>query len=157
MSSEDPVKLAEFAEQRAKAGGYRDALAAVNRAISLNPTDAVRKRLEAVGRQVDVKAAAGAKVFLARMGKEGGRPWIDEFLAYRDEFEFAPGAGEVMKRFNALRAEHEGPAKRLMGEAREAFGAGRREEGMAKYREMLEKYYAASGYRNVKRWVEGGK
>ena len=34
-----------------------------------------------------------------------------------------------------------------------AFQQGRRDEGYAKYQEIVDKYYAASSYRNVKRWL----
>jgi hypothetical protein len=35
-----------------------------------------------------------------------GKTWIDDFLAYRDDFEFAPASREVMQAFEAVRAEH---------------------------------------------------
>ena len=153
QASDDPVRLLNFAEQRLRAKGYRDAVAALNRARGLVEGDgAAKARLERLAREVDAKAGVGAQEFLRRM-REGGRGWIDDFLAYRGDFEFAPGAREVMQAFEAVRAEHEGPAKKLLGEARAAFQRGAREEGYAKYQEIVEKYYAASSYRNVKRWL----
>jgi hypothetical protein len=62
-----------------------------------------------------------------------------------------------MKAFDALRAEHEGPAEKGIGEARTAFRQGRRDEGYAKYQEVADKYYAAASYRNVKRWLAARK
>ena len=56
-----------------------------------------------------------------------------------------------------VRAEHEGPAAKALGEARAAFRQGRRDEGYAKYQEVVDKYYAASSYRNVKRWLAARK
>ena len=70
-----------------------------------------------------------------------------------DDFEFAPAAREVMLAFNALRAEHEPRAKKALDEANAAFQQGRRDDGYAKYQEIVDKYYAASSYRNVKQWL----
>jgi predicted esterase len=156
QSSDDPAKLLDFAEQRFKAKAYRDAVAAVNRAGALKPvpTGTAKARLDRLSHDLDAIAAAGAKQFLPQMrdGKPG-KAWIGAFLGYRDDFEFAPTAAEVMQVFNALRAEHEAPAKKLMDEARAAFQQGNRDEAYAKYQEIVDKYYAASSYRNVKRWL----
>jgi hypothetical protein len=59
----------------------------------------------------------------------------------------------VMQAFNALRAEHEAPAKAALDQANAAFNQGRRGEGYTKYQEIVEKYYAAPSYRYVKRWL----
>ena len=78
---------------------------------------------------------------------------LKAFLAWRDEFEFAPAAQDVMETFNALRAEHEKPAAKAMNEARAAFQQGNKDQGYAKYQEIVDKYFAASSYRNAKRWL----
>jgi predicted esterase len=153
QTSDDPGKLIEFADQRLKAKGYRDAVAALNRARELKLNDAAKARLEGLARDVDARAAAGAKQFLTRIKKGQGKDWIDPFLAYRDDFEFAPAAREVMQGFEALRAEQEPAAKKAYDEARAAFQQGRPDEGYAKYQEIVDQYFAASSYRNVKRWV----
>lgn len=152
-ASDDPAKLLEFAEQRIKTKGYRDAVAALNRARAVKPDDAARQRLERLARQVDAKVAAGAKEFLPKIAQGNGKDWIDAFLAYRDDFEFAPAAREVMQAFNTLRAQHDGPAKKALDEARAAFRQGRRDEGYAKYQEIVDNHYAAPSYRNAKRWL----
>jgi predicted esterase len=156
-TSNDLARLVDFAEQRMKTkGGYRDAVAAVNRARELKPDapKTVKARLDHLAGEINAKAAAGAKLYLTRIqdGSEQGNRWIDEFLAYRDDFEFAPAAREVMQAFNALRAKHNGPAQKALDEARVAFQQGKRDEGFARYREIVDRYYAANSYRNVKRW-----
>jgi len=90
---------------------------------------------------------------LTKIRSKSGKGWIEDFLSYRDDFEFAAGAGEVMEAFKALRAEHEPPAKTALDEAKAAFNQGRRADGYAKYQEIVEKYYAAPSYRYVKRWL----
>jgi predicted esterase len=154
QASDDPTKLLDFAEQSLKAKRYRDAVAALNRARALNPAaDAAKARLDRLTKDIDAKAGPGAKQFFPKIKTGQGKDWIDSFLAYRDDFEFAPGAGEVMRAFDALRAEHEGPARKALEEARALFGQGRRDEGYAKYQEIVDKYYAASSYRSVKGWL----
>ena len=58
-----------------------------------------------------------------------------------------------MRAFAELRGQHEAAAQKAMNEARAAFQQGRRDEGYAKYQEVVEKHYAAASYRNAKRWL----
>jgi predicted esterase len=154
QSSNDPAKLVDFAEQRINAKGYRDAIAALKHARDLNPTDAATKsRLQHLSKEVDDRAAAGAKEFLPKIETGWDKEWIDALLAYRDDFEFAPASSEVMKKFATIRAEHEAPAEKAFGEANSAFQNGKRDEGYAKYQKIMDRYFAASSYRNVKRWL----
>jgi hypothetical protein len=151
--------LLDFAEQRLKAkGGVRDAVAALNRARATMPnaaSEATKARLDRLSREIDAQAAIGAKEFLPKIrdGQEEGKTWIDAVLAYRDDFEFAPAAREVMQAFDKVRAEHSGPAATALNEANTAFQQGKRDEGYAKYQEIVDRYYAAPAYRNVKRWL----
>jgi len=153
QSSDDPAKLLEFAESRFKSAACRDAVAALNRARTPKPDGATRNRLDRLAQQIDAKAAAGAKTFLPRISNSDDHSWIDPFLAYRDDFEFAPAAADAMRAFDALRARHAGPARKLMNEARAAFQTGRRDEGYAKYQEIVDHYYAAPAYRVAKLWL----
>ncbi|HEV3083824.1 MAG TPA: hypothetical protein VGY66_28845 [Gemmataceae bacterium] len=159
QTTDNPARLLDFAEQRMQAkGGYRDAVAALNRARALTPDaadGAAKARLDRLSREVDARAAAGAKQFLPKIrdGQQQGKTWIDAFLAYRDDFEFAPAAREVMQAFDAIRAEHNSLARKALNEANAAFQQGRRDEGYARYQEIVDKHYAASSYRNVKRWL----
>jgi predicted esterase len=154
QSSDDPAKLTAFAEQRFKAGAYRDAIAALNRATTLTPPPAIKTRLDRLAHDIDLKAAPGAARFLPQIRKaESGKPWIDAFLAYRDNFEFAPAAKEVMQAFDALRVQHEPQAKTAMEEARAAFQQGNPDAGYAKYQEIVDRDYAAPTYRIVKQWL----
>ncbi len=153
MTSDDPKALAGLAEKEFKTGAYRDAIAAINRAGTLNADAATKARLERVLREINAKAAPDGERLLAKIQANQSGAWIDEFLAYRDEFEFAPVAQPVMKAFNALRAQQEPEAVKTMNLARAAFGQGDANEGYAEYQEITGKYYAASSYRNAKRWL----
>jgi hypothetical protein len=64
-----------------------------------------------------------------------------------------PNAPKVMQAFDAIRAEHNGPAQKVLNEANAAFQQGRCDQGYTKYQVIVDKYYAASSYRNVKRWL----
>jgi predicted esterase len=156
-ASDDPARLLDFAERRMKARGYRDAVAALTRAHGLKPDGAAKERLDRLAGEIDARALAGAAEFVPKVRGVKDKSWIDAFLAYRDDFEFAPAAGDVMKAFDTLRAEHEGLAAKALGEARTAFRQGRRDEGYSKYQEVVDNYYAASSYRNVRRWLAARK
>jgi predicted esterase len=158
QTSDDIERLLDFAERRMNAeGGKRDAVAALNRAGATTPelTGAVKARFERLSREIDEQTIAGAQKFLPKIcdAQIDGKTWIDAFLAFRDEFEFAPGARELMEAFDRLRAAHNGPAEKLLNEANAAFQQGKRDDGYAKYQEILEKYFASSSYRNVKQWL----
>jgi predicted esterase len=153
QSSADPKKLLDFATDRIKAAAYRDAIAALNRAASLKPDSAAKTRLDRLTKEIDAKAAPGAKQFLPKIQANASNDWITPFLEYRDNFEFPPAAKETMQAFEALRAQHESLATKVMNDARTAFQQGNPDQGYAKYQEIVDKYYAASSYRNAKRWL----
>jgi len=155
--SREPATLLDFAGKRSGEGGYRDTVAALNRAHTLSLDDSQKRRAGELSRAIDAKAAAGAAKYLPliRQAKDGS--WIDGFLAFRDDFEFADAAHEVMAAFAELRARHDGPAKNAFAEARRLFQQGKQDEGYAKYREIVQSYYASPLYRTVKRWLEERK
>jgi predicted esterase len=150
-SSEDPSKLLEFGEERFNEGGYRDAVAALSKARSLKANASQQERLAKLGRQIDAKTEPLAAGYLASMQKNTDGSWVDDFLAFRDDFEFADKAADAIKAFHALRAQHDPRAKKAFGEARAAFQQGRKDDGYAKYQEIVDKDYASSLYRFAKR------
>jgi hypothetical protein len=130
----------DFAEARLKDKGYRDAVAAYRRAKALKLTETQKKWLAWLGRAIDDAAYPGAKEFLVKIRANKDGNWIDGFLAYRDDFEFADADRAPMTAFKTLRDQHEGPAKKALGEARAAFWQGRRDDGYAKYQEIVDKH-----------------
>jgi predicted esterase len=157
MSSNDPAALVDFAAKSISKKAYRDAIAAIGRARSLTLDDGQKRRLDELGREIDAKAAPDAARYraLIREAKDGS--WIEGFLAFRDNFEFAPAAREVMAAFAELRKSHDTPAQKAFGEARGLFQQGKQDEGYAKYKEIVDKGYASSQYRIVKRWLDERK
>jgi predicted esterase len=153
MSSQNPAVLMDLATRRITEHAHRDAIAALRRARRLPLDDQAKPRLErllaAINRAVEPKAKAYLQTIKA--GKDGS--WIDGFLAFRDEVEFADAASEAMAAFNDLRAKQEASAAKLLGEARGLFQQGRRDDGYAKVKEIVEKYYASSSYRLAKKWL----
>ncbi len=62
-----------------------------------------------------------------------------------------------MAAFAELRKLHDTAAKQAFGEARQLFQQGNQNGGYAKYKEIVEKYYASPLYRVVKRSLEERK
>ncbi len=154
QASDNPKALLDFAKKRLGEGGYRDAIAALRRARDLKLDDGQKRRADELARTIAAKAAPGAAKYLKliRATKDGS--WIDGFLAFRDDFEFADDARKVTAAFAELRARHEGPAKTAFNEARQLFQQGKRDEAYAKYQTIVDSYYASPLYRNAKRWLE---
>ncbi len=153
MTSENPIALLEFAEHRLQEHGYRDAIAAVRRARGLSLDTQAKARVESLLAAINSAAGPKARTYVEaiRVGKDNS--WVDEFLAFREEFEFADAAAEAMAAFNDLRAKHEQPAAKLMGEARGLFQQGRRDDGFAKAKEVVDKYSASPSYRQARKWL----
>ncbi len=156
-ASSDPVSLIDLAASQLARKDYRDAISTIRRVRTLNIDDNQKRRLEELSRLIDTQASVGIAKYLPliRQAKDGS--WIDEFLTFRDDFEFADAADEVMAAFTELRGRHKDPAKKAFGEARQLFQQGKQDDGYAKYREIVEKYYAAPLYRNVKQWLQDRK
>jgi predicted esterase len=157
LASQDPKTLIDFATERAAKNGYRDAIAALDRArkLKLDPTQ--KRRADALAKTIDTKAAAGAAKYRPLILKAKDGAWIDGFLAYRDDFEFAPAAQRTMAAFAELRKTHDVAAKEAWGEANKLFQQGKQDDGYKKYKEIVEKSYASPLYRIVKRSLEERK
>jgi predicted esterase len=152
MTAGDVQTLLDFAERRWQEGGRRDAIAAARRARGQPLNAQVKARLERLNSTIDGEVAPRATTYLAAIRADKDNSWVDGFLAFRDDFEHAGPAVEAMAAFNSLRAKHDPPARKLMGEARGLFQQGKRDEGIAKVKEVVEKYYASSSYRLAKIW-----
>ena len=156
MASDDPKVLVDFAEKQAKAGQYRDAIAALRKAKGLKQADAVKQRADRLRASIDTKAKAKASEFLIKIKANRNSSWVDGFLAFRDEFEFADGARAAMDAFEALRKKQEPDAQRPFQEAIMLFRQGKQAEGYAKYQEIVDKDYASARYRNIKEQLKAG-
>jgi predicted esterase len=157
FSSEDPKRVLDFAEKQLKASEDRDAIAALQRAKTLKLDAAQKKRMETLSRDIDKRVGPKAKSFLSRIRENKDRSWVDDFLAFRDRYEFAEPAHDVMTAFDNLRAQHEPIAKTAQNESRTAFQQGQRDQGYAKLQEIVDRAYASAAYRNAKKQLADRK
>jgi len=149
-TSSDPAVLSRAARDAVAAKRWRDASAIVLRMRALKPVPA---ETAAIAASIDAAAKVDATRFLALVKQPGKGEWIDDFLVFRDEFEFADCSKDLMQAFAALRQQHEGPAKKLIDEARALFRKGQRDDGWKKYEVVAAECWASSSYPNVKRWL----
>jgi predicted esterase len=140
MSTNDARKLAE---------AWHDVAGALARAEKIG----ARAKLAAVVAKLDAASGKDADRLLEAIKKNKDATWVDDFLAWRDEFEFAPAAKPVMAAYAKLQKKHDKPAEDLINEARKAFRSGDQAAGWEAYQEILEKYPACRRYRVVKRWL----
>ena len=157
IASREPKVLIDFAEKQAKEGQYRDAIAALRKVKDITQTSDEKQRADRLRGSIDTKAKAKANEYLIKIRSNRNGTWVDGFLAFRDQFEFAEGARPVMAAFEALRKKQEPDAQRLFNEANVQFRQGNQAGGYAKYQELLEKDYASSRYRNVKEQLKARK
>jgi hypothetical protein len=157
MASDDPEVLIGFAEKQAEAGRYRDAIAALHKLAGLEQADAQKRRADRLRASIDAGAKAKADEWLPKVKANADGSWVDDFLAFRDQFEFADGARAAMEAFEALRKQHEPAARRTFQEAIVLFRQGKQADGYAKFQEIVDKYYASPRYRNVKEQLQARK
>jgi predicted esterase len=153
LASDDPRVLLAFAERSLAEQHDRDACAAIRRVETRSLDSSTKLRLQALTEMINTRAAPAARQFLEAIRADKDNSWVDGFLTFRETFEYAPAAAEAIAAFNAVRARHNPPAQKLMGEARSAFQQGRRGEGFARLTEIVEKYYASSSYRLARKWL----
>jgi predicted esterase len=157
MTSSDPGTLLDFAEIRIKEQGYRDAIAAIRRARGLSIDARAKTHLEDLEALIKKEIGPKAKAYEESIRVAKDNSWVDGFLVFRSEFEYADAAAGAMTAFHELRQQHDAPASRLLGEARGLFQQGKRDEGLAKVKEIVEKYYASTSYGLAKKWLAPGK
>jgi predicted esterase len=153
LAGDDPKSLLDLAENRLGEHGYRDTIAALRRARELKLDTGSRARLDGLLAAIHEQAAPKAKGFLQQIRAGKDSEWIDDFLAYRQQFEFADDAADTMAAFQALRDAHESPAAKLFGEARGLIQQGQRDAGYARLEELVQKYFASSQYRLARKWL----
>ena len=152
MASDDPRALLDFAERRWKESGRRDAIAAVRRAKDLK-LDAGPARLEPWPRRSTSRPPRRPRRSSRRSaptrttrGSTASSPSATSSSSPTPPRERWPpstpsGPGTTP------------PAQKAMGEARAFFRQGRRDEGYARAREVVEKYYASPSYRLARKWA----
>ena len=85
------------------------------------------------------------------IGENKNGNWIDGFIEFRETWEFAPSAKEVMKKFDALRAEHDQNGDKIYDEAKELFEKDDKDAAYQKCERIVSKYYASKRYRYAKK------
>jgi predicted esterase len=151
MTSEDPVALLDFAEKRLAAEEWRDAMGAVLRAKELDKGGALKARADEIVRKIDAKCAPEAKRLSDLIAKDKGNGWVDDFWEFRRQFGCAPAAEACLRAYGKLKEEHTKPANELFWAARNERDEAARK---AKYREIVDKYYASGWWILVKDWVK---
>jgi hypothetical protein len=151
MSSEDPAALLDFAEKQALAEEWRDAMGAVLRARELDKAGAQKARADEIAKKIDGKCAADAKRLEDAIAKNKDNKWVDDFWEFRRQFGCAPAAEACIRAYEKLREEHTKPANELFYAARREQNEGARK---AKYKEIVDNYYASGWWILVKDWVK---
>ncbi len=150
LASNDPDRLLRFAEARLGAKSYRDVTAALARYELCKPDGGKPDpRVAKLARAVDAEAKPKAAALLGRIRKND-TGWIDPFLDFRDDFQYAPASKPLLAAFDDLRKEQEAPAREAINAGNAAFRQNNQAEGYKKYQEVVDKYPASTSYRTAK-------
>ena len=151
MSSGDADELAELAMESVESEQWRDATAAVRRAEGLDASEGATDKLERARKAIDKASAKQIAKLEPLVKKNADGSWVDEFLAFREDFAFAPSAKDVMEAYAQLREEHQKPADDLFWKQRSEQDKEAQEEMR---RRIVDEYYASSWYEMVKGWLD---
>jgi hypothetical protein len=157
MTSDDPAALVAFAEKQVAVKEWKDAIAAAERARSLDKAGKQTSKTKAVLAAVDKEAGARAKSLEKAIASAKDDSWVEDFDQFRAQFEFAEPAKGVMAAWKKLHDEHEKPAETLFFSARGDFNSNKSDDGYKKCEELVAKYYASSYYRYAKVWLKNRK
>lgn len=111
----------------------------------------LRPQAERLFNIIDAQAQPLAVKFEALIRENENNSWIDAFLRFRSEFEFAPVAATAMDEFRRLQQQHSTPAEKLFSGARELDSSNKTEEANRKYMEIVNKFYASKRYSFAKK------
>ena len=128
-TSNNPAALLDFAKKRLGEGGYRDAIAALRRVRDLKLDAGQKRRADELARTIAIKAAPGAAKYLKLVRAAKDNSWIDGFLAYRDDFEFADDAPRPQRPLPSCAAPRRAGQDRLQRGAA-AFPAAKARRGV---------------------------
>jgi len=150
LTSNDAKTLVGFAKDRLAAKDYRSATAALLRLADIGVPRDLASDADSVRSQIDRQAKPEAAKLTKAIRKNRDNRWVDGFLDFRDKFAFADAAAPAMAAYAKLRKSHAKPADEVFYAARRLRDKAARE---AKYREIVEKYYASKWYALVKGWL----
>ncbi|MDF1701125.1 MAG: hypothetical protein P1V36_08205 [Planctomycetota bacterium] len=153
VAGEDLELNLASAEASAAAKDWAHVLAVVAHAESRPDAAKFKHSITGLRGMAEQAAQAGAARFGPLVAANADPAWIDELLVYRESFAHAAAAADVMKAFEALRAEHDKGADAAYQAARNCFNQRDQDGGYAKYQEIVDQYYASRRYRSVKRWI----
>lgn len=155
VTSSDPTALTKFAAKQTDKKSWRDVGAIVQRAKVLGVEEQLRDSIAAF----EAAAAENVESHLNAIQSNADGNWIHAFLEWHDQFALSEAAQPAIRAFQDLRTVHRVEASRLESEAKKAFRENKTDEGWAKYREIIDKYYASPQYRtlsdNVKKHFVG--
>jgi hypothetical protein len=100
----DLETLIDFGGIQLSPKAYRDTIATLCRARTLNLNESQKRRVEELSRSIDAQASADAAKYLPLIRQAKDSSWIDGSRAFRDDFEFAGAAHDVMAAFAELPA-----------------------------------------------------
>ena len=150
LTAERPEDVLSVAERGLEANRWRDVGAALWAGRELGFDAGQRERMDRARAALQRAAAVPLGELEPKLMANRDGSWVDEFLAFREDFAFAPAAAEVMAAYAALRRVHQGPADELFRKQRQTTDETERDRLR---RAIVEDYYASSWYPLVKDWL----
>jgi hypothetical protein len=157
MTTDDATELVEYAASQAEQENWREVGLAIQRAKAIDAPNLFASITETYESEARKEADKHTKAVTDNLGNDPSNDWVDDFIAWTDQFGTSNAAAKAMAAWKALQDEHTKPAAEAMKSAKKAFAKRQSEEGYKYYEEIATKYYAAPTYRQVRQSLEKRK
>ena len=154
MSAENAADVLASAGDAVERSAWRDATSLLAQLEQLELNDREKQQAVDLRIQIEAAASADATALLARMRENADNGWVDDFFAFREQFGATEAGKPVLKSYATLRAEHQPGADELFNQSRGDFQRGEQDAGYAKYKQIVDSFYASSWYRLCSRSLE---
>lgn len=155
LTTKDKEVLANYMDGRMRDKGWRDLAAGLVRAKKIGMKS--DPRVKAWAAALDAAAGKMADQWHKKIAANENNKWVEPFLDWRDQFQFAPRAKKAIEAYDALRKQHNPKAETLYTEARKAMRERDPDTGYERYQEIVDKYYATPRYRLLVKWLRERK
>jgi predicted esterase len=153
MTTNDKVALKTFGDKLVSQKKWRDVGMVIERAEAIEGG----KDFAKIWSAFEAAAQKSGKSLLKKIEANESNKWVDKYLDWEEKFALSTKCKDVVAAFGALREQHQETADELYQEGRKAFRNDDRKGGYAKYQEIVDKYYASTHYRSLKKVVDKQK
>ncbi|MEL7497342.1 MAG: hypothetical protein AAFN77_06995 [Planctomycetota bacterium] len=142
LTTDDQDALLEFAQKYVKVKKWKNVGLAIERAMAIDGG----KPFAEIWQAYEDAAKKEGPSLLRRIQSNKNGKWVDGYLKWHDQFAMSTKQKATVVAFQELRSQQDEAGEEAYKAARAAFRSGDREQGYAKYQEIVDQHYASRRY-----------